>query len=694
MAERPILKIHNLTVAYLRGGRWFEALRDVSLSVQAGESLGLVGESGSGKTTLAMAIMRYLGRGGAIKTGKIELAGVDLVPLDNARMRRVWGKQVALVPQNPQSALNPSMRIGEQLAELQRYHYGLDAEQAMRNTLQWLERVNLADPRRVAQSYPHQISGGMQQKVLIAMAMSCEPQLLILDEPTTSLDVTSQAMILDLVRDLIADYNLAVLYVTHNLGVVAQICARVAVLYAGELVEEAPVNDLYQKPLHPYSVGLVNSIPREGETKASHALRGIQGQIPPLGERPVACVFKPRCPVAIELCSTRPELFASGPGRQSRCLRWQEIQSGELDASQAIIPVAASTGQTRPSDIVLDLDELEVHYPLEYFLQSWFKRQPAPVIQAVNQVSLQTRRGQTLGLVGESGSGKTTLARAVMGLVDKTGGEIRLMERSLPSALSSRDMDTLRHLQMVFQNPEEELNPYLTVGETLSRPFITLLGKSQSEARQAVTKLLQLVNLPASYADRLPGQLSGGEIQRIAIARAYASRPGLLVADEPVSSLDVSVQANILNLMNEIQAETNTSLLFISHNLAVVAYLADEVAVIYLGYLMEVSKAGDLFEPPFHPYTEALLAAVPFIDPNFKQKPIRLSGEIPSQMEIPTGCPFHTRCPRALGDTCAHETPPWRTFQENGKRIFCHIPVEELRTIQVNSVDSGRSMAG
>jgi len=307
---------------------------------------------------------------------------------------------------------------------------------------------------------------------------------------------------------------------------------------------------------------------------------------------------------------------------------------------------------------------------------------------------LQIRPGQTLGLVGESGSGKTTLARAVMGLVEKTSGDISLLEMPLSAALSRRDLDTLRHLQMVFQNPEEALNPYHTIGETLSRPFVTLLGKSPSEARHAVTDLLQSVKLPASYVDRLPGQLSGGEIQRVAIARAIASHPDLLVADEPVSALDVSVQATILNLMNEIQSEQGTSLLFISHNLALVAYLADEVAVIYLGHLMELSNAAHLFNPPFHPYTEALLASIPSIDPDTARYPLRLSGEIPSPLEIPPGCPFHTRCPHSLGDRCVNETPPWRTVPENGKRFFCHIPVEDLRTLQSPPGELGRSRAG
>jgi len=351
------------------------------------------------------------------------------------------------------------------------------------------------------------------------------------------------------------------------------------------------------------------------------------------------------------------------------------------------------SGMSQPG-VVLDIDQLEVHFPHRRSLGDQARRLPVEVVQAVNRVSLQIHPGQTLGLVGESGSGKTSLARAVMGLVEKTGGEIKLLEMPLPVALSGRELDTLRRLQMIFQNPEEALNPYLTVGETLSRPIETLLGKSRAEAHQAVPGLLQSMRLPVSFADRLPGQLSGGEIQRVALARAFASLPDLLVADEPLSALDVSVQATILNLLAELQSEHHTSLLFISHNLEVVAYLADEVAVIYLGHLMELSKAADLFEPPFHPYTEALLASIPSTDPVAEHKPIRLCGEIPSPLEIPSGCPFHTRCPRFLGDLCIQVKPPWRTVLENGKRYFCHIPVEDLRLIQASQADKGRSLAG
>jgi peptide/nickel transport system ATP-binding protein len=501
-------------------------------------------------------------------------------------------------------------------------------------------------------------------------------------------------VILDLVRNLIADHNMAALYVTHNLDVVAQVCGRVAVLYAGEQVEEAPTQDLFQRSLHPYTIGLLNSIPRLGDTKGERLLQGIQGRIPSPGERPAGCVFQPRCPVAIELCSTRPEFFTSGTGRHSRCFRWQEIDNGALEAGGQPSHSQLSESKVRQSGAVLDIDRLEVQFPLGRSLGEWIKHQPGRQVQAVNQVSLHIRPGHTLGLVGESGSGKTSLARAVMGLVEKTGGEVKLLEIPLPAALSSRDLETLRHLQMVFQNPEEALNPYLTVGETLSRPFITLLGKSQSEARQAVAELLQSVHLPASYTGRLPGQLSGGEIQRVAIARAFASNPDLLIADEPLSALDVSVQAAILNLMNELQTEHGTSLLFISHNLAVVAYLSDEVAVIYLGHLMELTRAADLFKPPFHPYTEALLASIPSSDPGVLSNSVRLGSEIPSPLEIPPGCPFHTRCPRTLGDLCAYVTPSWQTVPGNGKRYLCHIPVEDLWAVQEHPGRPGHFLAG
>ncbi|MFC2053683.1 dipeptide ABC transporter ATP-binding protein [Chloroflexota bacterium] len=691
--QPPTLIIEDLTVAYQHGDFLLDAVRDFSLQIAAGQTYGLVGESGSGKTTVAMAVMRYLGDTGVVLGGKIEFDGRDLLSLSTAEMRQVWGAEMSLVPQNPLSSLNPSIRVGEQLSEISRHHQGLDREAARDKTLELFRMVQLPDPQRIADSYPHQISGGMQQRVLIAMALSTTPCLLISDEPTTSLDVTTQASILDRMSELIIDLQSSILYVTHNLGVVAQICDRVAVLYAGELVEDAALEDLFGTPLHPYTQGLLDSVPRLGETKDEVQLGAIPGQIPALGGRPEGCVFEPRCSLAIQICSQRPPIISTNTDRKVRCHRWEEIASGSISPRE--IPKEFKKGgaeisldqyEHKHSDTILDLRGVEVHFNLQRSIKEVIVTEPVRKVKAVDGVSLSLQRAQTLGLVGESGSGKTTLGRAIVGLVERTDGDIDLFGISLPPALSRRDFKTLRQLQMVFQNPEQALNPYLSIGASLRRPLMRLLKKSRREADQEVANLLNTVQLSPDYAFRMPNQISGGEKQRVAIARAFATNPGLLVADEPVSSLDVSVQASILNLLNELQIEYGSSMLFISHNLAVVGYLADVIAVIYLGKLMEVSRSGDLFKPPYHPYTEALLSAVPIPDPSIQQGRIRLKGDVPSPVDTPSGCPFHTRCPRFLGDICVTEKPFWQ-IDANGNRIYCHISVEELGAIQKKMIE-------
>ncbi len=681
--EIECLTIENLTVAYRSGDEWLDAVRDFSLGIKPGQIYGLVGESGSGKTTVALTIMRYLGEAGRVRQGKISFAEHDLLDLEDSDLREVWGDQLALVPQDPLSSLNPSIQVGEQLQELLRHHLNLGGTESERRAIELLEMVRVPDPERVAKSYPHQISGGMQQRVMIAMALSTEPKLLILDEPTTALDVTTQAAILQLLRELIQGRETAALYVTHNLGVIATICDRVSVLYAGELVEDATTRELFQRPLHPYTQGLLDSVPRLGDNKSSVTLQAIPGRIPSLRERPAGCVFEPRCPLAIEICLERPPLETLPDGRQIRCHRWPEIQAGEISSQippslQQLLETDSQADDALP---VLELKELKVHFDIRRSLGEVISRKSALKVKAVDGIDLNLGRGKTLGLVGESGSGKTTLARAVIGLEKATDGSMKLLDIPLPSGLNKRDKETLGHLQIVFQNPEEALNPYMSVGETLRRPLMTLRQMSREEADQEVNQLLAAVRLPASYAQRRPDQLSGGEKQRVAIARAFAANPNLLISDEPVSALDVSVQASILNLLSELQQELGSSNLFISHDLAVVGYLADDIAVIYAGNLMEVAEAEALFKPPYHPYTEALLSAIPLIDPGAEQEPIRLEGDVPNQIEIPSGCPFHPRCPRFLGDICVDERPPWQQAA-NGKRIFCHISPEELLEAQ------------
>ena len=682
-----ILRIEDLTISYRGNGNWLDAVRDVSLHMEAGKTYGVVGESGSGKTTLALAIMRYLSENGTVRHGDIEFAGKEILILNRKELQRIRGSQVNLVPQDPLSSLNPSIPVGEQIAEMLRYHQGLSHSQARARTVELLGSVRLADSQRVADGYPHQLSGGMQQRVMIAMALSTAPDFLVLDEPTTGLDVTTEAAVLDLFRDLIRDHGTSALYVSHALGVVAGIADRVAVLYAGELVEDASCHDLYFRPLHPYTQGLLDSVPRLGENKKGINLTSIPGNIPGLDDLPGGCVFTPRCHLAIDLChQERPPLETiqlDGKERCVRCHRWHEIFAGEVSARQ---PAASEvhdsvSPQDKGAQPLLEVKGLKKHFAIRTPVGDLLTGKRAPAVRAVDGVSLNIDQGKTLGLVGESGSGKTTLANAIMGLEEDYDGAIELLGSTLPARLSNRDVNVLRQLQVVLQNPEEALNPYLTIGESLRRPLMRLAGMSRKEADAAVIGLLEMVRLEADYAYRLPGQLSGGQKQRVAIARAFATGPGLLICDEPTSALDVSVQARILNLLGELQRQRRSAYLFISHDLASVGYLADEIAVIYLGRLMEVGQADGFFDPPYHPYTEALLSSFPLLDPNAEQEPIRLEGEIPSPTNVPSGCPFHTRCPRFLGEVCIEQEPVWQEDEEHN-RIYCHIPLNELSQLQ------------
>jgi peptide/nickel transport system ATP-binding protein len=675
----PLVKIQGLDVAYKVNGSEQQVLRDIDLQIARGETVGLVGESGSGKSTLALGLVRQLAANGIVRSGVVDFGGKNLLGLSESEMRNIWGRELAFVPQNPATALNPSLRVGEQIAEALRL-YGASGEEAAKGAVELLAQVRIAEARRVAESYPHQLSGGMQQRVMIAMALSGQRHLLVLDEPTTALDVTTEAAVLDLLQEAVAQRSASMLYVTHNLGVIAKISDRVMVLYAGELAEEAPTEDMFRQPLHPYTRGLLDSVPRLGQRKDQKPLQGIPGQVPRLADFPNACVFAPRCPLAIEGCwKERPGWDTPTEDRHVRCHRWQEIASGAISAhreeTKPIQPKRVAATQ------VLNVEGLSVSYEVPQTLIQALSRRPKTSLQAVQNVSLATHSGETLGIVGESGSGKSSLVRAVIGLAKPQAGRVDMLGLQLPKQLQARSREMLAHLQMVFQNPDEALNPAMTIGESLTRPLIRLRGLKSGEAWDQVPALLFAVRLPEEYARRYPGQLSGGEKQRVAIARAFASQPELLLADEPVSALDVSVQANILNLLAELQVEQQTALVLISHDIAVVGYLSDQIAVMYLGEFMQVGPADSIFTPPYHPYTEALLSAVPPPDPFVSQKRIRLEGELPSPVNRPSGCPFHTRCQRFLGDICVTQTPSWRETRD-GKRYFCHIAEEELLRMQ------------
>ena len=689
----PLLQIENLTIAYQHDHGMSEVLRSISLAVKQGQVYGIVGESGSGKTSMALGIIGHLPQGGIVSGGSITFAGQDLVSLPRGSLRKIWGKQIAFVPQDPLSSLNPTLSVGEQLMEGLMQLPNASREHVRRQSYDLLEMVRIPDPATVAKSYPHQISGGMQQRVMIAMALSLEPQLLILDEPTTNLDTTTQAAIVDLIRDLVHEHRTTVIYITHNLGIVSAICDRVAILYAGELVEDGPVSLFYNAPLHPYTRGLLDSIPRLGESKHHTPLRTIQGRFPRPDEGQHGCVFLPRCPIFMDICKERPPLFEAAEGHRTRCHRWNGIASEEVVPLQPSSSITVSPGRLKPKQPLLRLRDVHVKFPLPGSIQARLMREVPKNIHALNGISLDLAQGETLGLVGESGSGKSTLARMIIGLERKDSGEILFRNAVLSPSLNQRDSATRKAIQMVSQTPQESLNPYFTIGKSVQRAFQRLHKMSAKVAEGEVERLLTMFYLPPDYAGRYPSQLSGGELQRVAIARALAANPELLLADEPVSALDVSVQASILNLLLQLQCEHEITIMLISHDISVIGYLADIIAVIYLGKIMEITYARDLFTPPFHPYTEALQYSIPSIGAAIRSRSIRLAGEVPAPSRAPKGCPFHARCPRSLGELCQTQEPPWQTLP-TGKRLYCHIPAKELQQMQDIPIPAERSNGG
>jgi peptide/nickel transport system ATP-binding protein len=674
-APRAVFEIEGLSIDYTTELGVLHAVRDVSLSIHEHESFGIVGESGSGKSTLAMGSIRYLAQNGRVTDGSVRLSGVELLGLPQRELRDLWGSRIGVVYQSPLSALNPSIVIGRQLAEVARQHLGMDKSASQARVVEMLTKVAMPDPEAVMKRYPHQLSGGMLQRCVIAMALMTNPSLLIMDEPTTALDVTTQAVVLDLVAELKREFDSAILYITHDLGVITKICDRVGVMYAGEFMEQSQLRELFTRPLHPYTLDLLGCVPHFDPTPEKRSLVTIPGAIPRVDELPPGCIFAPRCKFVEDACTVaRPPLDEVAPDHLSACLRWRVVPPPAEYLRAATEAVRAADAERVRPEVLVHADGAQVHF-----------KAPKGLIRAVDGMDLAVSVGQTLGVVGESGSGKTTVARAIIGLTPATGGEITLRGKALQRSTGKRPRAILKEIQMVFQNPDASLNPTRSVGDAIMRPLSLLGGLDRQAARQRARELLQSVSLPVSYFDRLPHELSGGEKQRVAIARAFAAEPELILCDEPISSLDVSVQGSLMNLLMQLQVEKQTSYVFISHDLSAVQHLSDTIAVVYLGHVMEIGDATRVLTPPFHPYTEALLSAVPLADPDVKQKPIRLGGSVPSAMDVPPGCRFHPRCPRFLGDLCATQEPPWREG-EGDHRIYCHIPLDELARLQAETL--------
>ena len=675
-APSDVLAIERLSVDYRVRGRPRRVLDGVSLTVGPAGSYGLVGESGCGKSTVALATVRYLPRNGVISGGRIRIDGQDVMELAPAGLRKLRAKAVSMVYQDPSRALNPSIKIGRQIAEVYEA-LKISRSEAYDRSAAMLERVRIADPRRVMQRYPHQLSGGMQQRVCIAMALAANPKLLILDEPTTGLDVTVEAEVLDLIRQLRDDFHTAILFISHNLAVVATLCDRVGVLYAGTLVEEGAASDIFRDPRHPYTIGLLRCLPTRGGRKSASALQTIPGDLPVPGAVIAGCVFTERCPVAIPACrAEKPPLLQLNDSHVTRCIHRDPVLP--MPAAATRDADARSAGSPEP---ILSVENLSKTF-------TWKGHEQ----RALRDITIALAPGETLGLVGESGSGKTTLARVLLGLTDPDpGGRIELDHVPLAPKLRARTEKSVKSLQIVFQNPDSALNRSHTVQRIILRVIRKLTGQSGKAAEARLKELAHAVRLPDRHLSVRPRQLSGGLKQRVAIARAFAGQPRIVVCDEPTSALDVSVQAAILNLLVELQSRSQVSYIFISHDLGIIRYLADRIAVLYLGQLLEIGPADRVFAGPHHPYTETLLSAIPSIDRKETRR-IRLSGDVPGAVHTPTGCVFHPRCPRKLGAICELQEPALE-LADAGHSIRCHIPAPELSRLQAASAVAGQQAA-
>jgi oligopeptide/dipeptide ABC transporter ATP-binding protein len=688
------------------------AVDGVSFTMQAGETVGLVGESGSGKSMTGMSILRLLPSTGRIVAGSVKFDGQELTTLDEKEMRKVRGNKIAMVFQDPMTSLNPTMTVGEQIAEPLQVHLGLRKRTALRRAADFLDLVGMPKPQERLKDYPHQLSGGLRQRAVIAMALSCEPDLLIADEPTTALDVSIQAQILGLLDGLISRLNMGLLLISHDIGVIADRADRVIVMYAGQIVESAETWTLFNQIRHPYAEALLDSVPHL-DTNRGQTLYSIPGMPPDLSRPPRGCRFAPRCRYAQPECTDEAPPFQTENGSHSyACFfpveRLLPVRAARrlhsLGASgQAVSPLLSRARYTAheistESAAVIDeaapraagevsvgvsaeIDERPLlvldHVVKEFPVRRGALRHKVGSVKAVSDVSFEVRRGETFGLVGESGSGKTTLGRLIMALAKPASGTITFDNDDLTQLKGKRLRRKRREFQLMFQDPYASLDPRMRVLSILREPLAaqSVGNKDQQVAR--VEQLLHEVGMPASVVDLYPHQFSGGQRQRIGLARALVVEPRLIVADEPVSALDVSIQSQVLNMMKRVQAQHNLTLVVISHDLSVVRYLADRIGVLYLGKLVEIGSGDEVYSHPAHPYTAGLLASIPDPTPEKvrSRRTVAMRGELPSAIDPPSGCRFRTRCPRAA-DICADVEPPLRAFNEASHQAACHFPLE------------------
>jgi len=660
-----LLDIEDLAVRFELPTETVRAVGGVSLTVAAGETFALVGESGSGKSVSMLAVMGLLATPPAVVSGSVRLRGRELLGMSGRGMNRFRGRDMAMVFQEPMSSLNPVHRVGRQIGESLRIHRGVARSEARRQAIRLLDRVGIPSAATRVDDYPHEFSGGMRQRAMIAMALACDPKLIIADEPTTALDVTVQAQIVDLVRQLQAEYRLAVAWITHDLGVVAEIADRVAVMYAGRILETGQASDLYRATRHPYTSGLLRSIPRLDRSVTTR-LAEIPGAPVRVVSELAACPFDDRCPMAADGCQDAlPELEAVGAeGHRPAC-----IHHHQMGSASSPWPEGTAAGRqdsaAQPGDVVVSIRDLRVHFPIIRGMRESRKR----AIRAVDGVSLDVVRGKTLGIVGESGCGKTTLGRAMVALVRPTEGTIEINGEPI----NHRSGRHRKVVQMIFQDPFSAMNPGMRVSDVIAEPLRIHRLADTDAIRDRVTELLIQVGLPPDAGTRYPHEFSGGQRQRIAVARALAADPEVVVCDEPVSSLDVSVQAQVINLLADLQARTGMAWVCIAHDLAVVRHVSHEVGVMYLGEIVEKAPRDQLYEDPLHPYTKALLEAVPVPEPDYDAtQRTRLVGDVPSPADPPAGCRFHTRCPVAVEGLCSTVKPALEEVNP-GRWVSCHL---------------------